>query len=204
MKKRYLLPLILLGAAAVSFAACGETDGEGGTVAVLTKTELTMSVGAQETLTLSWVDETGNAVAEGEAIDYRWTCSDVGVVTVTPDGNTAVLTAIAEGEATVSVYDGEEKLATCLVKCVESPLSFEKTVPEGKLVLRKGGQATVRVNSSIPLTGEYEWSSSDDTIATVEYQGAIAIVTAKNRGDCTITVRNGAYEASFVVSVGLT
>ena len=197
MKKRYLLPLILVGAAALSLAAaCGSS-----TEPVLDKTELTMSIGATETLTLSWVDGSGNAVAEGEAIEYRWESSNETVVTVKGKGNTATLTAKAEGDAVVTVYDGSKELASCSVKSVVSPLVI--TVPEGRLVMRNGESATVRVKSLIPLTGEYEWESSDTSIATVEYQGAIAIVTAKKRGECTITVRNGGYSSSFKFIVGI-
>ena len=196
MKKRYLLPLILAGAAAISLAACGSSNE-----AVLDKTELTICVGAYETLTLSWVDGKGNAVAEGDSIEYRWASSDETVLTVEGNGNTAALTAHAEGKAVVTVYDGNKELAQCSVTSVTSPLIV--TVPEGKLVLRNGGKATVRVKSLIPLTGEYVWSSSDTSICTVESQGEIAIVTAKSRGECFVTVRNGEYATSFEFIVGI-
>ena len=196
MKKRYLLPLILVGAAALSLAAaCGSSNEP-----VLDKTELTMSVGATETLTLSWVDGSGNAVTEGEAIEYRWESSNETVLTVKGKSNTATLTAKAEGNAVVTVYDGSKELASCSVTSVISPLSV--SVPEGRLVLLNGSKATVKAKSLIPLTGEYEWTSSDPSICTVEAQGEIAIVTAKKRGECTITVRNGVYSASFVLIVG--
>ena len=196
MKKRFLLPLILAGAAAISLAACGSSNE-----AVLDKTELTVCVGAYETLTLSWVDGNGNAVAEGDSVEYRWTSSNETVLTVEGEGNTATLSAHAEGKAVVTVYDGKKELAKCSVTSVTSPLRV--TVPEGKLVLRNGGQATVRVKSLISLTGEYEWSSSDTSICTVEAQGEIAIVTAKARGECFVTVRNGDYATSFELIVGI-
>ena len=197
MKKRYLMPIILLGAAAVSLAACGSSNDP-----VLDKTELTICVGAQETLSLVWEDGSGNAVAEGKSVEYRWESSNEAVLTVEAEGAKATVTAVAEGTAVVTVYEGSKKLSSCNVTSITSPLSV--TVPEGKLVLRKGGKATVRAKSLIALTGEYEWYSSDTAIATVEYQGEIAIVTAVARGECTITVRNGDYTASFKFIVGLT
>lgn len=199
MKKRYLLPLVLLGAAGVALAGCGGSSKQ----AVLDKEELTVCVGMQETLTLSWVDKDGNAVAEGDAVEYRWESSSTNIVTVEAEGNKATVTAVAEGEAVVTVYDGKTKLATCSVTTVASALSFAQSVPEGKLVLRKDATVSVKVKSLTELTGEFVWESSDTSIGTVEYQGDLARVTAVARGECTITVRNGSHAASFTLVVGI-
>lgn len=87
----------------------------------------------------------------------------------------------------------------------DGPNALHVTVPEGKLVLRNGGTATVRVTSDNPLNEDkYVWESSNESIGTVEYQGKVARVTATGRGECTITVTNGKYEASFTLVVGLT
>lgn len=190
MKKRLLLPLIIIMAAVFCLSACGKK-------ATLDKTELTLGVGSSETLTLVWE---GNAPSDGE---YRWESSDESIVTVEASGETATVTAASEGEAVVTVYEGNKELATCTVTVVSSPLSV--TVPEGMLVLRNGATVTVRAKSLTPLTGEYTWESSDESIATVEFQGEIARVTARKRSaeGCTITVRNGIYSASFTVVVGL-
>ena len=88
---------------------------------------------------------------------------------------------------------------------VTVPNALHVAVPEGKLVLRNGGTATVRVTSEAPLNEDkYVWESSDQTIGTVEYQGKIAMVTATGRGECTITVSNGSLKTSFTLIVGLT
>ena len=85
------------------------------------------------------------------------------------------------------------------------PNALHVTVPEGKLVLRNGGTATVRVTSDNPLNEDkYFWKSSDESIGTVEYQGKVARVTATGRGECIITVSNGKLETSFTLIVGLT
>ena len=200
MKKRYLLPLILVGAAAISLAACGGSNGP-----VLDKTELTMSVGEQETLSLVWADGSGDAATEGDAVEYRWESSNTEVVTVEADGAKATVTAVAEGNAVVTVYEGNKKLSSCSIKTVFSPLSV--TVPEGKLVVRNGQVVTVRAKSLIPLDEDkYEWTVSEPDYATVENQGSIAMITAKKRTKdvtCIITVRNGNYTASFELIVGL-
>lgn len=206
MKKRFLLPLILISAAMLTLSACGlfEQPPTGTEkVAVLDKTELTLCVGAQDTLTLYWTEEGSDVLfAEiGGAIEYRWESSDEETVTLTAEEGTATVTAVAEGTAVVTVYEGEKALASCNVTVVTSPLSV--TVPEGKLVVRNGQVVTVRVKSAIPLTGEYEWSVSDAAIAKVESQGDIAMITATKRGECTVTVANGVYTTSFTFIVGI-
>ena len=196
MKKKYLLPIVLTCAAAIALAACGGSDGP-----VLDKKELTMSVGAQETLTLVVENKDGTTSAVGESVEYTWKSSNEEVLTVEAEGATATVTAVAEGSAVVTVYDGNKELSKCTVTIVLSPLSV--TVPEGRLVVRNNTTVTVRAKSITALTGEYVWESSDPTIATVEAQGVIARVTAKKRGECTITVKNGIYSASFTFIVGL-
>ena len=200
MKKRFLLPLILIAAVVLSLCACGES----GKTAKLDKTELTLCVGGRETLTLYWAEDEGEPVplSAEEGAEYRWESSDESVVTVTGNGGSATVSAVKEGKAVVTVYQGSDALTSCNVTVVTSPLSV--TVPEGKLVLRKDATATVRAKSIEPLTEEYVWESSDPSIATVEYQGEIARVTAMKRGECTITVRSGVYTASFTLIVGLT
>ena len=85
------------------------------------------------------------------------------------------------------------------------PNALHVTVPEGRLVLRNGGTATVRVTSDSPLDEDkYVWKSSDESIGTVESQGKIARVTATGRGECVITVSHGKLTTSFTLIVGLT
>ena len=197
MKKRYLLPIILLGAATVAFGACGGSKDP-----VLDKKELTMCIGAQETLTLVLENKDGTTSTVGDSVEYTWKSSDEAVLTVEAEGSKATVTAVAEGNAVVTVYDGSKKLSTCSVKVVTSPLSV--TVPEGRLVLLKNATATVRVKSLIPLDDPYVWESSDTSICTIEYQDNIARVTAVARGECVVTVRSGVYTASFTFIVGTT
>ena len=187
MKKRFLLPFILLLAVLLSLCACGEKETK------LDKTELALGIGEQSTLTI-----------ETSAKELTWKSSDEAVVTVEANGKTATLTALAEGEAVITVESGGETLASCSVT-VTAFLSFATTVPEGKLVLRKDQVISVPVKSYAPLPQEdYVWESSDTTIATLEYQGSLARIKAVKRGECTITVRNGSYTASFTLIVGLT
>lgn len=197
MKKKIFLPLLLLAAAVMSLCvACGETQKE----ARLDKTALELGIGGSDTLTLTWTEADGSA-SEGDATaEYIWKSSNEECVTVTAEGNVATVTAVSEGSATVTVSQGEKQLASCSVTVKKSPITV--TVPEGKLVLRKGATVTVKANGTEGL-GDVVWESSDEGIGAVESQGKIARVTAVARGECVITVRCGGYSAAFTLIVGL-
>lgn len=191
MKKRILLPLLILLAAALGVCACGSGAGK------LDKTSVSLAVGQKETLT--FVLDEGKELGEGELV---WTTSDEAVATVSGKDLTATVTGVAEGNATVKLTLDGKTIASCSVKVTVPPISV--TVPTGTLVLVKNQSATVRLKSSKPLTEEITWESSDETIGIVDYQGPIAIVTAVKRGQCTITARCGSEQTSFTLIVGKT
>ncbi len=203
MKKRVLLLLSLVAALCCLLCACGE-----GKVPVdppdsgltLDKTELTLWSGEEVTLTASF--EGGKKVT--------WESSDESVVTLRADGATAGVKALGAGTATVTVSCGDDMTATCAVTVKDSPLSVflpdgpTGSLKNGRLVLVKNAVATVRAISAAQLSGDPTWTSSDESIATVEYQGLIARVKALARGECTITVECDGYRASFTLFVGKT
>lgn len=126
----------------------------------------------------------------------RWESSDPNVVTVTEDGT---LTAISEGEATVTVNCGEAS-ASCAVT-VRVPLT-------GIAIDRT--EATLAVGETVQLVASAQpenatgfvavWSSDNDAVAVV---GADGTVTAVGAGSATITASSGEYQASCLVTVGV-
>lgn len=204
MKKRILLILGLIACMLFAFGGCGEKETPppddnppSGTVIALNKTELTVFVGSEEQLLLE------NASGKTAV----WESSDKTVATVDAEGTGAFVKGIKAGTATITVTVEEQKL-TCTVTVRESPLSvFLPDAPtgslrNGRLVLIKNGVATVRAMSEIELSGTPKWTSSDESVGTVEYQGLIARVKAVARGECTITVECDGYKASFTLLVG--
>ncbi len=202
MKKRILLLLSLVAALCCLLCACGE-----GNVPIdppdpglaLNRTSLTLMVGAEEQLV---------AIYEGKK-EISWTCSDETVVSVEPVEGGAYVTGLKVGTATVTA-SFEEVNVSCTVTVKESPLSIflpdapTGSLKNGRLVLVKNGVATVRAFSEIALDGDPVWTVDDESIASVEWQGLIARVTALKRGICTITLSCDGYSASFTLYVGIT
>lgn len=165
----------------VNDSTVGTIYTENQTVAVtsvtLDETSLTLKEGETATLTATVLPDnaTDNTVT--------WTSSDTDVATVA-DG---VVTAIAEGAATITAKAGE-KSATCSVTVTPVPV---KTV-----TIAKPNQTTYKVGETVALTAsvnsdatvadkEIVWSSSDDAIATVNK--TTGTVEFKAEGTVTIT-----------------
>lgn len=144
----------------------------------LDKTEAEVAVG--ETVTLNPTVLPENATDK----TYTWSTSDERVASV-KDG---IVTALAEGEATITVTTTDsKKTAECkvTVKPAVIPVSgitLDKTeaeLPVGETVTLK---ATILPENATDKT--YAWSSSDEKIATVKD----GVVTAVAEGTATVTV----------------
>ncbi|MBQ9459981.1 MAG: Ig-like domain-containing protein [Oscillospiraceae bacterium] len=147
----------------------------------LDKTELALEVGAGYTLSASVTPtpETQPTI--------RWQSSNTNVATVNQSG---VVTAVAEGEATITASTGEGSsllTAQCAVTVRQKPsLSLDKT----ELALKVGAGYTL--SASVTPTPETQptirWQSSNPNVATVSESG---VVTAVAAGEATITASTG-------------
>ena len=129
------------------------------------------------------VDETFTLTAillpEGSVWPLEWSSSDPSIVSVTEDGT---ITAHAVGDATVTVRAGL-LWATCLVHVVPVPITVKVEADD----MEVGGFQKARVIVE-PPGSEIEpisWSSSDESVATVDSAGMIHAVGV---GEVTITV----------------
>lgn len=185
-----------------SFWSCSKNDEPEPTPPAVTvtgvtlnKTELTLETGGSETLTAT--------VAPSDATNKNvtWKSSNTAVATVDDNGK---VTGVAAGEATITVTteDGG-KTATCKVRVL--PSVKKVTVEPTTLTLGKKKsytlKATVEVSGSGTDTG-VTWTSSDETIATVDATGkvtatdkvgtvtitATSVVDPTKNGTCTVTV----------------
>ena len=204
----YLLAVAVIAAAVL--AGCqkepkpsGNNGGGGGstTIAVtgvsLNKTSITLEEGGSESLTA--------AVAPTNATNkaVSWKSSDTGVATV--DGNGKV-TAVKAGSATITVTttDGS-KTATCTVTVTAAATVVEVSdvsLDKAELELVKGDsyQFTVTLKPDDATDKSLSWSSSDDSIVSVDASGK---VTALSAGNATVTVKtsNPSQSASCAVTV---
>ena len=133
--------------------------------------------------------------------EIGWSSSDDTVATVDANGQ---VTAVKEGTATITVttVDGN-KTATCTVTVVSEVVSVESvSVSPATLNLNKGQEATLTATVLPENATEKSvtWSSSDDSVATVDAGGK---VTAGKEGTATITVTtvDGKKTATCVVTV---
>ena len=126
-----------------------------------------------------------------------WSTSNSSVATV----ENGVITAIAEGEATISAKAGGKE-ATCkaLVKKKEIAIT-SVTLNKTSLDLKKGESETLvaTVKPDDATDKSITWSSSDVSVASVDQNGK---VTALKSGKATITVKaeNQSANCSVVVS----
>lgn len=158
----------------------------------LDKTELVLDEGATEKLTATVTPE--------DATDksVKWSSSSEDIATVDAEGN---VTAVKEGTAviTVTTTDGG-KTATCNVTVNAAPA----VVITGETFYKEGiafGGEVVKLTASVDVT----WSSSDETVATVDADGNVTFLNDKDDAPVTITATakngGGAGTMDFTVKV---
>ena len=141
----------------------------------LNKATLSLIAGASETLTAT--------VAPADATNKKvtWKSSDAAVATVDTNGK---VTAVKAGEATITVTteDGG-KTATCKVT-VKPNLVSEITLAALAIYVGESKAVTATVKPDDATNKALTWTSSDETVATVDATGK---VTGKKIGTATIT-----------------
>lgn len=144
----------------------------------LDKTSLTLECGSSETL--SATIHPGNATDQ----DIGWSYSNGLVCNVDDHGK---VTAVGNGTAkiTVTTNDGGYK-ATCTVKVITSVQKI--FLSETETTMQKGSKKTLTATEfpcqAIPQ--DIEWSSSDESICSVDSSGTISALKV---GTATITAR---------------
>ena len=141
----------------------------------LNKTALTLNIGANETLTAT--------VAPADATNQKvtWESDKPEIASVDDNGK---VTGVAAGEATITVTteDGG-KTATCKVT-VKPNLVSEITLAAVALYVGENKSITATVKPDDATNKALTWTSSDETVATVDATGK---VTGKKIGTATIT-----------------
>ncbi len=202
MRKRFLtvLSLIVALAAALVIAACGRTEENPPAppekpTYTLNKTEVTLALGASDTLAVT------PAPADGVAVE--WFTSDSACVTV-DDGR---IEAVGYGSATVTAVVDDAEL-TCAVS-VPAEYTYSLNVTEKSMRIGDTLRLAVSVEPEKAL-GEITWESSDPQVATVAdglvkaVADGTAKVSAKVDGktlECAITVLPYEYEYEKTLTV---
>ena len=112
--------------------------------------------------------------------ETAWKSSDTSIATVTDAG---VVKAVGIGECTVSFVAGNMK-AACKITVVQPVTSISLNKTSLSLDAGETFTLTASVSPNNAENKEITWSSSDETIATVDENG---LVTALKKGTATIT-----------------
>lgn len=158
--------------------------------------ELKESVELEPTATATTDFAIKLAPENGIRPQVTWESSDPNVVTVAEDGT---LTAVAEGEASVTVTCGESSASCSVTVCIPlTGISLDRS--EATLAIGETVQlvATAQPENATGFVGA--WNSDNEAVAVVGDDGT---VTAVGAGSATITVFSGRYQASCVVTVGV-
>ena len=110
------------------------------------------------------------------------------------------LTALQEGTATITAKCSD-KTATCMVTVQKADVAVESVTlepPSLELAVGETARLTATVKPDEATVKTVQWSSSDDSVATVAADGT---VTAVREGTATITAKCGEKSADCAVTV---
>ncbi len=132
--------------------------------------------------------------------EFSWKSSDTNIVTVDSKG---VIKGVGVGTATITVTSSNGKTATCTVYVTTDDIDVQEIIltPVNKII---GEDMTTQVTAEIKpqnaTNRELVWTSSDDTIASVDSNG---VVKGIKNGVVTITAttKDGKVVASTTITV---
>ena len=173
---------LLFLAFALLLAACGGPPGDvtPDVRVEVAPSELTVTVGASETLTAT--------VTGGTTNEATWSSSDESVATVDEDG-TVTGVSVGEAEVTATSTDDPSVSDSAAVTVIADPDAavLSVTVDPAELGMVVGDSATL--SATVEVTGSASrsvlWASSDATVASVDADG---VVTAVGAGTTTVIV----------------
>ncbi len=146
----------------------------------LNKTELVLEEEASETLVA-----TINPSNTTDDKTLNWISSDEAVATVDQNGT---IVAKQPGTAIITVTTTNDKTAICEVTVTKKPVPIESVeLNKNELILKAGKSETLVATINPQNTTEdtrLDWTSSDETVATVEN----GTISAKRAGETVITV----------------
>ncbi|MEO0662129.1 MAG: Ig-like domain-containing protein, partial [Planctomycetota bacterium] len=185
---------------AFEFTFTTEADATGGTVTVDVTPDSPSGgfPGITETLSAAVTDAAGNTVA---GATVTWTTSDPSVAEIDATG---VVTTLAPGTTTIRGTFGDA--FDEVTYSVSTPVADSVTLTAGTTALAAGTSlalvATARDSSSNPLDGfDFAWTSSDETIATVDAAGVVRGVLAGGPVTITATEQFSGQSANVAITV---
>lgn len=177
--KLKVISILLAAAMALSLAAC---SGPQLTEITLPESPLELATGETAALELGLLYD--GETPENAKPDVTYTSSDEAVATVAEDGT---VTAVAEGEATITATTGDLSATQTVV--VSIPVE-SLTVEDIALHMDDGETALVYTVTPEDFSGELTFAVADEAIAAVSADGKITPV-AEGETTVTVTAPNG-------------
>ena len=168
---------------------CTAADGYGtkSTCEVTVKQQVTEIAISEETVTL-WVDDTKSITATATPTTANntavvWSSSDNNVATISSKG---VITAKGKGTCTITctAADGYGAKSICEVTVKQQVTGISLSETTSFLWIGETKTLSTTITPKTANNTTIEWSSSDNSVATVSSKG---VITAKGKGTCTIT-----------------
>jgi uncharacterized protein YjdB len=154
-------------------------------------------IGATADLSATVIDEAGAPISGAQV---SWSTSDAEVATVSAEGS---VTAVANGSVTITASSGDAQ-GSADITVEQEPEAIEPDTTEVAFsAIGESTQVEVSVVDAggTPVEGaDLEWSSSDESVATVDSEG---VVEAVGPGSATITASFGELSAEIEVVVQL-
>ncbi len=117
-----------------------------------------------------------------------WTTSNAEVATV----EEGLVTGLSEGETVVTASNGSE-MSSCTVVVKPLELGVKVTASDANLVVGN----FIAFGTGLPANCRASWSSSDESVASVEG----GVVSATGAGVATVTATYGDFSSSYTVTV---
>lgn len=138
----------------------------------LTPATPSLAIGATVTLSVTALDAAGDLMLT-TATKLQWVSSDPMLATVDENG---MVTGVAVGTPIITVTDTESgksgSLSVSVVKSIVDHITITVSGPYPAPNLQLVATAYDALNNVIPIqTTQYAWSSSDDTVETVDANG---------------------------------
>lgn len=162
---------------------------------VLDPQTLDLKPGEEASLSATVLDADGAELADREV---RWSTDSPSVAVVDQNG---FVVAISPGEATITATSGEASAPATVTVVTPEITSIE--LSPSTLELTEGGSFSLNAqvrdeNNEVVEGADIAWTTSDDTVATVDTMG---VVTAVAEGTATVTAAVGDVEATADITV---
>ena len=155
MKKRVLFLFVSLVMVIVLLCSCNSSTG----IPVLNNDNVSMTVGNSYQLTVNPSDT-----------DIVWSSSNESVAKV----DNGSIKAIAKGEATITAMNKNGQKASCTVKVSDVEVtSIRLNTSNASVKKKKSIQLSAKAYPEEANTVQLEWSSDDDSIASVDNNGRV-------------------------------